>query len=183
MRRATLLTALLLVVATTPAVAVERLYLHLVVTEVRGDVAVEMTLPFAFVSRVARAASVADLRDCRISFDRHAFELADLRRAAVTLRRESRPVVVLAGEDHVTFSREGGIVTIRSDSGWDRVVTRIPEDLFFAAFPDDRRIDAEAALALLASRGGGTLLMSSGDDTVVRVWVDRRNAIMKRRTR
>jgi hypothetical protein len=181
MRRAILLTVLILI--TTPAIAAERLYVHLVVTGLRDDVQVEMTLPLAFVSRVARAASVADLCGGHLSFDRHTFDLEDLRRAAAALRRESRPVVVLAGGDEVTFSREGGVVSIRSDSGWDRVVTRIPEDLFFAAFPSERPIDAEAALELLARRGGGMLLMSSSDDTVVRVWVDPRKAIATRGTR
>jgi hypothetical protein len=132
---------------------------------------------------VARAASVTDLRDCRLSFDLHSFDLEDLSRAATVLQRESRPVVLVSGRDEVTFSRRDGIVFIRSTAGHDAAVTRIPEDLFFAAFPGERRIDAEAALKLLASRGGGELLMSSGDDAVVRVWVDRRPAIVRREIR
>jgi hypothetical protein len=182
MRRAILVTVLLLLIA-TPAMGADRFYVHLVAKERDGDGEVEITLPFAFVSRVARAVSATGHRDCHLSFDLHSFDAEDLRRAAMALRRESRPVVLVAGREEVTFSRGGGVVSIRSDGRRDVVVTRISEDLFFAAFPEDRRIDIESALNLLVSRGGGELLMSSGDDAVVRVWVDRRATIAKRRVR
>ena len=158
--------------------AAERLYVHMTVVDDGGDTTVEMTLPLGFVQRAAELLSDADVHgSCHLRIDHHEFELEEMHRVADALRGGEQGVIAVSHRDELRFRRVGDEIEIVADDGWDEAVTRMPAELFFTAFPQRDRVDFSAALEILASRGGGELLVSTADDGRVRVWVDRNKAI------
>lgn len=154
-------------------VMAEKLYVHLKAFERHDRVTVEMTLPLTLVSKAAEFLSEADLRgSCRVNIDDHDFDLDEMHRVAERLRRGEDGLVEISSHEELRFRRMGDEVEIVAEDDWDEVVTRIPAELFFAAFRDDDTVDFRAALDILAARGGGELLASTAEDGRVRVWVD-----------
>ena len=156
----------------------EKLYVHVTAVEETGHGTVELTLPFAFVQKAAEILADADLRGhCRIEIDDHDFDAEDIRAIARAIDQGDEATIIGSDREELRFRRIGSEIEIIADDGWDRVVTRVPADLFMAAFKDERRIDFAAALEMLSRRGGGEILVSSGDDALVRVWIDGEKAI------
>ncbi len=156
----------------------EKLYVHVTALEEGGRATVEMTLPMAFVKNAAEILADADLRGhCSIEIDDHDFNYEDIRAIARAVRDGDEATIVGSNHEELRIRRIGADIEIVADDRWDRVVTRVPADLFMAAFQDERRVDFAAALEILSRRGGGEILVSTGDDGQVRVWIDRDKAI------
>ncbi len=156
----------------------EKLYVHVTAIEEDGRATVEMTLPFAFVEKAAEILAEADLRGhCRIEIDDHDFDVREVRAIAQAVRDGDEATIVSSDREELRIRRVGRDIEIVADDGWDSVVTTVPADLFLAAFQDDRRVDFAAALQMLSRRGGGEILVSTGDDARVRVWIDRDKVI------
>lgn len=171
-----ILSAIILLLA-APAFA-EKLYVHLTATDEDGRATVEMTLPIAFVKKAAEVLAKSDFRGhCQIEIDHHDFDVEDMHAVARALRNGEEPVLAGSRGEELRFRRLGDQVEIVADDGWDQVVTRVPTELFLVTFRDDRRIDFAAALQMLAARGGGEILVASGEDERVRVWIDGAKAI------
>lgn len=169
--------SLLLVLSALPAAA-QRLYVHVTVVEQgRKGATVQMTLPMSLVHRAAEVLTDMGL-DGECHLDLGGVELGDPELAEVigSLRR-GEDVIVESERERVRFEIRGDQVSILAHDGWDETLVTMPAALFLGAFDAAGRIDPRAALGILRQRGEGEIVISTDDETRVRVWVDRHKTI------
>lgn len=166
------------VIVTSLNVQASELWFHLRVEEHRGrEVKVEVNLPFSAIERSIALIPARYVRDTSIRIDDRELSLEDLRDASKALQSTPDGKWIVVGEkcESVAIRRNGGDVTMRVNDDWDGEVVEIsvPADVFQALIsgPSDR-FDLGRAIQLLGRRGGGSIVVTDGDDKIVRLWVD-----------
>ena len=168
--------ALALTLASLPAAA-ETLWMHLRVEEhgTRGD-RVSVNVPLALVEAVA--AVIPDDHDRgRLRVDRSDVDTRELRRAWRQLRTAPERTAIeldVHRDGSMTVWKENNRLMIRAHDSRDSAVVQIPAavaDALLGRHGDE--VDLASAVRALAASGEGELVVVSGDDANVRIWVDR----------
>jgi len=165
-------------IVTSLSVQASELWFHLSVEEHRGkEIRVEVNLPFRAVERSMALIPARYARETSIRIDDRNLSIEDLRDAwrALQSTPEGNWIVVGGRKESVTMRRDGGEVTMRVDDEWDDEVVeiRVPADVFQALISGPSgRFDLGRAIQLLGRRGSGSIVITDGDDKIVRLWVD-----------
>jgi hypothetical protein len=162
--------------ASLPAAA-DTLWMHLRVEEhgSKGD-RVSVNLPLSFVEAVA--AVIPDEHDRRrIRVDRGDVDTRELRQAWRQLRTApEKTAIEIDGrrDGSMTVWKENNRLMIRAHDSRDSAVVQIPAavaDALLGGHGDE--VDLVSAVRALAATGEGELVVVSGDDANVRIWIDR----------
>lgn len=169
------------VMVTSMSAQASELWFHLRVEEHRGkEVKVEVNLPFSAVERSIALIPTRYIKETSIRIDNRKLSIEELRDALHALKSSPQGQWIAVGEDQesVTMRRDGADVTIRVDDEWDDEFfqMRVPADVFTALVSgSSHRFDFARAIQLLGRRGSGSIVITNGDDKIVRVWVDSSN--------
>lgn len=166
------------VMVTSMSVQASELWFHLRVEEHRGqEVKVEVNLPFSAVQRSIALIPTRFIKETSIRIDNRKLSIEELRDALQTLQSSPQGQWI-AVEESVTMRRDGADVTMRIDDDWDdeSFQMRVPTDVFTALVSgSSHRFEFSRAIQLLGRRGSGSIVITDGDDKIVRVWVDSSN--------
>ena len=165
-------------IMTSLSVQASELWFHLRVEEHRGkEVRIEVNLPFRAVERSINLIPARYVKEASIRIDDCNLSVQDLRDAwrALQATPERTWIVVAEERRFVTMRRDGDDVAMRVHDEWDGEVVeiRVPADVFQALISGPSgRFDFGRAIQLLGRRGSGSIVVTDGDDKIVRIWVD-----------
>lgn len=165
-------------IVTSLSVQASELWFHLRIEEHRGkEVRVEVNLPFRAVKRSIALIPARYVKETAIRIDDRNLSVQDLRDAWRALQSTPERTWIVVGEEKrsVTMRRDGRDVAMRVHDEWDDDVVQIsvPADVFQALISGPSgRFDLDSAIQLLGRRGSGSIVVTDGDDKIVRLWVD-----------
>lgn len=182
------LVGLLLLSAAFPAAADSERWLHLRVLEENGRrTRVEINLPHSVLVAAAPLIPDLDPEEACIRFNDADLTAADLRelvRAAVAAP-ELKSSSISHEDGTVSAFRKGDVLVIQTESKYfaeERSEVHLPLRVAAALVRrDDDMLDLRAAALELIRIGEGQLLFAADDDSMVKVWVDRVPAGVRRK--
>ena len=141
---------------------------------------IAFSVPYGFVRGGLKFASLGRLRrEMDLHISGSIAEAEELRAIWVELseKPEGTPVVRKHDFEEMTFTKEGGIVTVAvrkdpSNADGEVVTIRIPATLISSVASDGKSFDADAILSELRSLDRGELLDVKAKDAHVRVWIE-----------
>lgn len=174
MLRRTLAIVVLVLTAGMAAAEEPQRWLNVDVAEA-GDTSVKVRLPLGMVLALLDAVNTKEMARGRV--DLH-LEDADVDWPAVLRAVRSAPdgefVQIESKDADVRVGKRAGTlhITVREDTGDERVEVTLPEVLIDALVIEDNRLDLKALLTQLDRLPGGELVRVTSADTNVRIWVE-----------
>ncbi len=160
--------------------ATER-YLHVKVNNAKTHELVRVNLPLSLAERVIPAINHGQLKNGKVQVAGLAANPVNLKMILEALKSapEGEFVTVQEPDSNVRVAKEHGqmIVHVVDKKSKEKVDVTIPWEVAqaLASETNEDQLNIEAAVKALESAGDVTLVMVSGQDENVRVWIDSRN--------